>query len=403
MSTGPSQDPTPLRDDDGLLEPFDWYREMRADAPVRFDPERACWDVFRYDDVKTVFADPGTFSSDPTRVGDGGDDGGSPMTDTPISTDPPEHDRLRSAVEAAFRPGAVADLEPRIRGLAVDLVESFGPDGECDFVADFAEPLPVLVVAELLGVPPADRGRFADWSETVVEVHHRPSGLDADDRDVNETMEELTAYFGDALARRRENPRDDLLTLVAGGGDGPPLEVREMLGFCMLMMLGGTITVGTLLGNVLRCLADRPDLLAACEAGDCDLAGVVEETLRYRSPLQALARYAVEPTTLGGHDVAPGETVVCWLGSANRDTRRFDDPGAFRPGRSSNPHLALGHGPHFCLGAHLARLEARVALEAFFERASGVDVDARDRTPVRSDTISLHGVESLPVDFDWSP
>ncbi len=398
--------PGPLSDPAVRLEPFDWYREMRADSPVRYDPERPAWDVFRYEDVKAVTADPETFSTDPrvSKYSDPNRDA-SPMRETMLSADPPRHDRLRGVVDDLFTPEAVADLEPAIREFAADLADDVATGGGCDFVADVADPLSKAVVAELLGVPESDRDRFSRWVDAIVDVTmHHGSTIEEDraarDRHAG-TMQAMSDYFADALADRRADPRDDLVTRVATGTHGGEgLDVREMLGLCMLMMFGGTVTTKNLLANALWCLGDRPDLLATYEAGDGSVEGLVEETLRYRSPLQALARFTTEPTEFRGHSIDEGETVVFWLGSANRDGAVFDAPEEFRPDRSPNRHLAFGSGIHYCLGAPLARLEAEVALTEVFDRLSDIEVDTDGLEPIETASKLVYGVQSLPVSVD---
>lgn len=389
--------PEPVMDPEAWLDPFDWYRTVRAESPVRYDPTRDCWDVFRYDDVRTVASDHDRFSADPQEHAAGAHE--SPLGETVISTDPPRHTRLRSVVGDLFTGRAVGDLEPWIRETARRLLDDALAGGECDFVAEFADRLPPLSVAKLLGVPEADRDRFVRWSRVVSEVRSLRT-TEEREAELDEELKEMATYFRDALVERRGDPRDDLLSRVANGTDDYTYDVREMLGFCKLMMVGGTVTTTNLLANALRCLADRPDLRRAYVTGERDVEGLVEETLRYRSPIQGVLRFATGNVSLRGHELEPGDGVVFWLGSANRDPRRFDDPETFDPDRDGRAHLAFGHGPHYCLGAPLARLEATIALRALFDRASGLTVDTTDLEPVFDRSSLIHGVRSLPVRVD---
>lgn len=383
--TGIAALPRELDDRERWVEPFDWYREMRETAPVRHDPDRRCWDVFRYEDVKRMLADDATFSADPSTAADTPDAPGA--LGSMLSADPPRHDELRDVVDDAFRPGAVADLEPRVRDLAGDLLDGAvgAGGGELDVVADLATPLPVTVIAELLGVPVEERGRFKAWSDRLVGAADGEAGCDVD-------QPEMTRYFLDLLRERRAEPRDDLLTTLAAA-EGSRLSRQEAIGTCILLLVAGNVTTTNLIANAVRCFTEEWSW-EAVPTGD-DLAAVIEEVLRYRSPVQAMTRYAARDVTLAGERIEAGDRVVAWLGSANRDGRAFDDPDRFRPGRRPTGHLAFGHGTHYCLGAPLARLEARVALSALRSRIDRLDRVDTTLEPVRS--AFIYGVESLPV------
>jgi cytochrome P450 len=390
--------PEALSTREGWLEPFPWYDRMRREAPVRYDEERRAWDVFGYDEVKAVLSDDSAFSVDPMNLPEERttEMEESPMTETMLFTDPPDHRRLRAVAESEFRPNAVADLEPAIRRITHERVEEAVSEGEFDFVADLAYPVPVIVIAEMLGVPPGDRDRFKSWSDTLVA---RPEEETREafrrlQREQEHALEELQEYFVGMIERRRTEPRDDLITAVVHDEEAALTE-RELIGFCMLMLVAGNITTTNLLSNAMRCLEECPELGERI-AGDASIrTRVVEEVLRYRSPVQAFFRVAKAEAELGGQTVTPGEGIVAWIGSANRDPAKFDEPEEFDPTRSPNQHVAFGHGTHYCLGAPLARLEASVVLSELFDRIDDFEIVDEELQPVRSSFI--YGVESLPI------
>ena len=396
--------PAELEGREAWLEPFDWYAEMREQDPVRYDPTRETWDVFRFADVKSVLADDERFSTDVRNV-DGfqeppPDEGF--LLDTMLLQDPPRHDDLRSVVDDAFEPRAIRDLEPRIRTLTDELLDEAlaEADGQLDVVEALSYPLPVIVIAELLGIPREERDQFKEWSDTII----RGAGGDVDPEAFVEEQrragQEMAGYFLTELEARREDPRDDLLTTIATEeGEGGQLSQREALGMCMLLLIAGNITTTNLVTNAVRCFEEHErDLFADLAGDERGLRTAVEEVLRYRAPVQAMTRVAMAEVELGGETLQPGDGMVVWLGSANRDERQFDDADSFVPDRSPNQHLGFGHGTHYCLGAPLARLEASVALDALTDRLSGIEVVDTDLEPVRSSFI--YGVESLPIRYE---
>lgn len=405
--TGLQAFPPELDDREDWLEPFGWYAEMRENAPVRYDQSRGTWDVFRYQDVKTILADDERFSTSPREADDFREppEGGF-LLDTMLLQDPPRHGELRSVVDDAFDPRSIRDLEPRIRTLTNRLLDEALPaeGGTFDLVDSLAYPLPVIVIADLLGVPSEDRARFKQWSDLIVQ------GV-SDDVDTESYLErqeaaggEMAQYFLEQIEDRRQRPRDDLLTTIATTeGEGGQLSHREALGMCMLLLIAGNITTTNLVTNAVRCFdAFDGNLFPALADDGRRLAAAIEEVLRYRSPVQAMARVSLEDVELGGETLEAGDRVVVWLGSANRDERQFADADAFVPDRSPNQHLGFGYGTHYCLGAPLARLEAKVALDELSNRLTDIEVTTPDSElrPVRSSFI--YGVEHLSIRSDES-
>ncbi|MFB6074457.1 MAG: cytochrome P450 [Haloarculaceae archaeon] len=397
--------PDELQDRQSWLEPFDWYREMREAAPVRYDPGRRTWDLFRYEDVKRVLSDDETFSVDPREAEDfvePAEPGAGLILDTMLFEDPPRHDELRSVVDDWFQPRTLADREPHLRELAGELLEDAVDErDEMDVIGDLAYPFPVTVIAELLGVPSAERDRFKTWSDTIVAAaSDDETGAEFVERQ-QQTQMEMAQYFLEAIEDRRADPREDLLSVIATAESeaGGRLSREEALGMCILLLVAGNITTTNLVGNAVRCFAEADAaLFEELRGDDRALATAIEEVLRYRSPVQAMSRVATEDVTLRGETIQAGDRLVVWLGSANRDERRFEDAETFRHDRSPTGHLGFGHGTHYCLGAPLARLEAKVGLSELLDRVEDVRLGDGPLQPTRSSFI--YGVQSLPIEYE---
>ncbi|OLV17162.1 cytochrome P450 [Deinococcus marmoris] len=367
-----------------LLDPFAWYAAQRAQQPVVHDPSSGMWMVFDYDGVQRALSDWKSFSSQRGRPR--GENAESALSSSIISTDPPRHRQLRALVEQAFTPRQVRALAPRIAELVDELLGQVEGAGRMDFVLDFAYPLPVIVIAEILGIPSADRDAFKRWSDAVVTGD--PSG-----------SREMAAYFGRLIEQRQYAPGEDLISgLIAAQVEEEHLNAQELLGFCILLLVAGNETTTNLLANTVRCWQDAPEAYARVRADRTLLPGTIEESLRFRSPVQSMYRVTALEVELGGQTIPALSPVLAWIGSANRDEAQFPDAGVFDPARTSNRHLAFGHGVHFCLGAPLARLEASVALDAVLERLPNLRVvPGTVLEPVQSQIVS--GVKRLPVTF----
>lgn len=362
-------------------DPFPWFRERHAESPVRYDPDRRSWDVFGYTDVKRVLGDPETFTSNESMATGGDLD---IIGTSVINADPPRHTRLRSIAEPYFQPGAVSDLESDIERVANDLLDDVGR--EMDLVEEFTYPLPVMIIAELLGVPTDDRAQFREWSLELAGDTDIADPTEVNTDRAEEIQGELGIYFTELIEERKIDPQNDLLSVLIE----QELSEWELLGFCALLLVAGNITTTNLITNAVRSFEE----LGNRDAALADLPAAIEETLRYRAPVQAVARYATEDVTVAGERINAGEHVHVWLGAANHDPDVFDRPEEFRPGREG-AHVGFGHGIHYCLGAHLARLEARVALETLYERYPDLAVVGENHPPVTSSF--LHGLRSLPV------
>lgn len=365
------------------LDPYPWYAERRKHTPVVFNPDFGAWMVYRYGDVQHVLSTWKDFSSQQPR-GNGSID--TSQSSLVILTDPPRHRQLRALVEQAFTPRQVRALAPRIEELVDELLGKVEGNARMDFIHDFAEPLPIIVIAEMLGVPSTDRLDFKRWSD----------GIMTDDAT---SFQELNAYLATIVEQRRQVPEDDLISgLLAAQVEGEQLDIQGVLGFCVLLLVAGNETTTNLLGNTVLSWRDAPEAHARVLTDRELLPSTIEEALRYRSPIQALFRTAVRDVELGGVLIPAGSQVSAWIGSANRDEAQFERPDLFDPARSPNRHLAFGNGIHFCMGAPLARLEASIALGAVLDRLPRLRVESGPLTAVGS--IALGGVKALPVRWD---
>jgi pimeloyl-[acyl-carrier protein] synthase len=309
--------------------------------------------------------------------------------------DPPDHTRLRALVSAAFTPRIVQALAPRIADIAEGLLDEVEPTGSFDLIRDYAFPLPVIVIAELLGIPPQDRMRFRDWSIALgaaIDLRTSPDVYVA----ASEATGEVTAYLREIVAERRAEPREDLVSaLIAAESEGGPLDEEELIAMCVLLLVAGHETTVNLIGNGVLALLRHPEQLELLRSRPDLYDGAVEELLRFDSSVQFTFRYAREDIELRGRSISRGEQVGLVLGSANRDPERFSDPDRLDVTRASLHHLAFGMGIHFCLGAPLARLEARLALETLFRRLPGLRLVEE---PLRwRPGIGFRGLEALPL------
>lgn len=380
-------DPTVIDD------PYPVYAALREQAPIYWSEQTRCWVLSRYQDVSAALLDPQTFSSAsgvfPTAGAPDMADLFLPML---IMTDPPRHTALRRIVSRAFTPRRIAEMEPHVEHLVDSLLDEIGDQESWDAVDTLTGPLPAIVIADLLGVPREDKDAFRTWSTQLVQS----SPADTRIGGALEAAAALYEYFQSFIADRRSHPQDDLISaLVAAEVEGQRLDDDELLGFCLLLLVAGHETTTNLLSNAMVVLAaderSRRQLASNREL----LPRAVEELLRFDSPVQGLSRTLTRPMDLHDQRLDAGEVVLLLFGSANRDERAFTDADHFDINRVNDRQLALGHGVHFCLGASLARLEARVALDALLRRHPEWDVDLSKSRRLRSGPI--RGFSSLEV------
>jgi cytochrome P450 len=351
----------------------EWHRRMRDTQPVWRDPETGVWNVFRYHDVATVLADHQTFSSDFAQVYPNRAE----LTEgNVLAMDPPQHHQLRGLVSQAFTPRAVASLEGRIGELTEELLDQTEGRREIELVSDLAYPLPVTVIAELLGVPTADRHLFKSWADSLFSRETVDPNDEAAMEKAAADLRRFHDYLRGHVRERRAHQRPDLISgLVAAEIDGRRLSDQEIVGFATILLIAGHITTTILLGNTVRSLDEHPQAEAALRADPAAIPGAIEEVLRYRSPFAVIDRFTTTGVQIGEQVIAPKQVIYGWLVSANRDERQFERPDQFQIERRPNPHLAFGKGIHFCIGAPLARLESRVALGILLRRFASLRVN----------------------------
>ncbi len=402
-------------------DPYPHYAELRRKAPVAFIESTGFWAVARQRDVHEVLRSPDRFSSGPMRfIRTNGRPPANPMeaagniraeslarmleqlpfpafelatARSVIYADPPGHTPLRAIVNRGFTPRRVAALEPRVRAIARECLAGARRKGELDLVTDLAIPLPVTVICELLGVDPERRDDFKRWSDAIVTS--QTAGAEAPP---SSAIPELILYLAEVIERRRREPREDLISTLLRAEEGETLKPAEVVTFALLLLVAGNETTTNLLGNALLALTEHPAELERVRRDPALVPALVEEVLRYDSPVQLLWREATRDVELAGVSIPKGSIVVPLLGSANRDDEAFPGADRFEVTRERPTHLAFGFGVHFCLGASLARLEARVALE---ELLALPRVTRKPGTrPERLDAFMLRGLRSLPLVLD---
>jgi cytochrome P450 len=376
-------------------DPYPYYEALRRDEPVYRVDALGVYAVSRYEDVLYVLMHPELFSSTgmPTF-----NIGGEPVA-TVINTDPPDHVRLRSIVNRAFTPKIVADLEPRIRAITGELIDAVAPAGEMDLIGDLAMPLPVRIIAELLGVEPERKDDFKRWSDNVV---YQIGASQEDAERMDGELEGFDVYFEGVVEERRREPRNDLISaLIQAHEQDAALTSNEVLAFIALLLIAGNETTTNLLGNAMLALLANPDQLELVQDDHSLIPNLVEEALRYDAPVQFLFRKTTRDVAVAGTLVPKDAAVLPLFGSANRDDRRYPDAARFDVTRDTQGHVAFGHGIHFCLGAPLARLEARIALGALLGRMRNLSLNGRGVQRIES--IFLRGPKRLPLTFEAVP
>ena len=384
-------------DENFRRNPYAFYRPLRSAPPpvMRFFIPVAI--VSRYADVLTTLRDHTRFSSIPVR---------NRMTtevaevfgDAPsvINSDPPIHTRLRKLVSRDFTPRAIRELEPRVRKLTNGLLDELARKGHFDLVADFAVPLPVRIIASILGIPGERYETFKKWSDTLMELTTLPPGSPIGEA-VRPNLTEMRAYFAEEIERRRRHPGTDLMSsLVSAHEDTEMLSASELMQFLVIMLIAGNETTTNLIGNGMRALLEHPIQMAMLRADPTLMPRALEEMVRFDSPAQAVFRTAKEDVEIGGTVVEKGSGIFLMLGSANRDAAQFEDPDVFDIAREENDHVGFGEGLHYCLGAPLARLEGAIAFDMMLNRFPHLALDGKPKLDYKT-SFFIRSLKSLPM------
>ena len=392
-----------LLDPQVLADPYPLYHRLRTEAPVLWDPYLYAWVVTRYADIVTVLHQfSAKCAPTPEHLASIGMPELAPVAQVMMRQmlfmDAPAHTRLRGLASMAFTPARVEVLRSHIQEIVDNLIEPLTDAGQMDVIAHLAAPLPAIVASEMLGVPTSDRDQLKQWSEDFAEVlgnfQHNPNRAAR----TLKCVEEMNAYFSEAIHSCRTNPREGLVnSLLTAELDGDRLTEEEIIANCIVTMVGAQETTTNLIGNGVLSLLRNPDQLQRLKDNRSLIPSAVEELLRYESPSQHTTRLATEDTELGGKKIRKGQAVIVVMGAGNRDPERFADPDRLDVGRRDNRHLAFGWASHFCFGAALARIEGHIALDAIVNRLP--ELALQPRPLVWRENLGLRGLSSLPVTF----
>ena len=391
-----------------LNNPFPLYHHLRADDPVHWSEQADSWILTRYDDVKFALQYDPRITAErlsllinklPTKVRGEVEPLRQLLSKWMQQYDPPEHTRLRKLVSKTFTARMLERLRGRIRVIVDELIDHVQENGEMEFIRDFAYPVPAIVIAEMLGVPPEHRDQFKQWSADLaaflegVGTHWVDATIRA-----NQSALELTKYLGELFSLRRQSPQEDLISqLVAVEEQGDRLSEDELYGMCSFILEAGHETTTGLLANGLLALIQHPDQLQQLRENPSLIDTAVEEMLRYDSSIQRISRMAIQDFMLDGKPIKQGQRLWAMIGAANRDPAQFPEPDRFDIGRQNNKHVAFGFGTHHCVGAPLARLEAQIGFTTLLERLPDLSL-ATDNVEW-CEGISLRVPEVLPVTF----
>jgi len=385
-------------DENFRANPYPHYRPLLAGPLQIIDLGFKFALAARYADVRAILMDHATFSSVLPK-GMGFDEQTKIFGDAPtmLGSDPPTQTRLRRLVSRDFTPRRIRELEPRIREIAKNLLDAIARKDEFDVMADLANPLPVMVISDLLGVPPEEYQQFKNWSDKIIEADNTLPGMPIPD-EIKSAFAELRSYFVAEIARRRKNPGTDLVSaLVAAHDENEALNADELLQFLVLLLLAGNETTTNLIGNGMLALGRNPESMAALRAKPDLMRGAVEEMLRYDGPVQATFRTATKDTVVGGTPITAGMGAFVIIAAANRDPAQFKNPEKFDITREPNEQVAFGEGIHFCIGAPLARMEGSIAIRSALERFPHLRLKNPDAPVTYKGSYFLRGLSRLEM------
>jgi cytochrome P450 len=378
--------------------PYPYYAELRDKTPVAWIEPMQAWAVSRYSDVDFALRNPRLFSSASWNTAASGDLVVVPEAPGLLSMDPPDHTRMRKLANKGFTPRLVRAMEPRVGTITQDLLKSLTKHAEMDLVSTLSVPLPIIVIAEMLGIELERQADFKRWSDAVVRSLNRPTD-EAVRAEIKQSITEFRAYLEYMITKRRTEPGDDLITaFVQAEEERQVLSSIEILGLAVLLLAAGNETTTNLIGNAVLALLDHSEELAKVRADRTLVLALVEEVLRYDSPVQVIFRQTTQEVELEGGKLPAGAIVLLLLGAANRDERKFPEPDRFEVARNPQDHVGFGYGIHYCLGAPLARLESRIALEALLFDCPSF---TRVLTSVpRIAAYLVRGPQTLPLRFE---
>ena len=397
-----------LFDPDFKANPYPTYARLRSEAPVHrvaLPDGRGVWLVTCYEDVSTVLKDerfvkdwrnemtPEQLTQIPPIP-----EVMKPLTRNMLDTDPPDHERLRSLVQKAFTPRLIERMRPRVQAIADELLDAVQEAGKMDLIDDYAFPLPITVIAELLGVSAEDRNKFREWSNAAVSGDTTQEYME---KILLPNMQAFTDYLRAMFEEKRKNPKDDLISgLVRAEEAGDKLSEDELLGMVFLLLVAGHETTVNLIGNGMLALLQHPNQLQKLREDPSLIKTAVEELLRYDGPVEtSTERFAREDITIGGVVIPRGEMVMVVIASADHDPERFADPDTLDITRAGNKHLAFGKGIHFCLGAPLARMEGQIAINTLLRRMPNLRLADSPESLTWRPGMVLRGLKGLPVEF----
>ena len=386
-----------------LANPYPLFRRLRTEEPVHWDPFIHAWVVTRYADVITVLHDFLAYKpAPPEKLAALGLSSLDPITKVTMKQmlfmDPPAHTRLRNLAAQVFTPYRMEMLRSHIKSIVSSLLDKIESQGRMDVIADFAEPLPATVTAEMLGVPVSDIRQLKAWSADFAEMlgnfQHNPEGVQR----VVRSLQGMTDYFHTAIREQRFHPREGLIhSLLTAEIDGDRLTTEEVVANCIITMVGGQETTTNLIGNGLLALLRNPQVMAELRADLSLIPSAVEELLRYEAPSQYTTRLAPDDIQLGGKTIRKGQATIAIMAAGNRDPERFADPDSIDIRRADNRHLSFGWAAHFCFGSPLARIEGQAAFEALLRRLSDIALEPGPLVWRRN--LGLRGLEALPITF----
>ncbi len=385
---------------------YEIYKESRKKQPILFVNQVEIgkeWLITRYEDALPLLKDnrlkkdwTNVFSQDIKNMYLSVDNSDH-LTTHMLNSDPPNHSRLRSLVQKAFTPKMIAQLDGRIQRIADDLISDIERKGTLKLVDDYSFPLPIIVISEMLGIPKEDQAKFRIWSHAVIASPETPEEI----KETEKQLSEFITYLQYLVDVKRKEPKEDLVSaLILAESEGHKLSARELYSMIMLLIVAGHETTVNLITNTVLALLENPNQLQLLKDNPKLIDSAIEEGLRYYSPVEVTtARWAAEPFQIHHQTIQKGDMVIIALASANRDETVFENPEIFDITRENNRHIAFGHGSHFCLGAPLARLEAKIAITTLFKRMSELQIKG-DRKDIKwQGNYLMRSLEELPLTF----